>query len=140
MQFGHALDRLLREILLADPSHGPPKMMKVDIADGFYRIQLNVDDIPTLGVMFPTKDGKEPIVAFPLVLPMGWVNLPPAFCAAIETSADLANANICQLEEPDPHVFDTMAQSQDDEIPSCCRPSPEIPQITRDLCLPQDGR
>ena len=139
MQFGHALDRLLREILLADLSHGPPEMMKVDIADGFYRIQLNVDNIPKLGVVFPTKDDKEPLVAFPLVLPMGWVNLPPAFCAATETSADLVNASICQSEEPDLHVFDTMAQSQDDKIPSCRKPSLEIPQITLDPRLPQDG-
>ena len=38
MQFGHTLDRLLREILLANPDLGPVYMMKVDIADGFYRI------------------------------------------------------------------------------------------------------
>ena len=54
MQFGHALDRILREILLVDPANGPPEMMKVDIADGFYRIQLNFDNIPKLGVVFPT--------------------------------------------------------------------------------------
>ena len=140
MQFGHVLDQLLRKILLADPSYRPPKMMKVDIADGFYRIQLNVGDIPKLGVVFPTRDDKEPLVAFPLVLPMGWVNSPPAFCAATETSADLSNAQICKSEEPEPHVFDTMAQAQDDEVPSHCRPSSEIPQIPRDPCLPSDGR
>ena len=139
MQFGHALDRLLREILLADPVHGPPEMMKVDIANGFYRIQLNVDDIPKLGVVFPTKEDKESLVAFPLVLPMGWVNSPPAFCAATETSADLTNAKIRQPEEPESHVFDTMAQSQDDTIPPCHKLSSDIPNIAQDLCLPQDG-
>ena len=70
MQFGHALDRLLREILLADPAHGPVQMMKVDLSDGFYRVNLNIDDIPKLGVAFPTKPGEEQLVAFPLVLPM----------------------------------------------------------------------
>ena len=139
IQFGHMLDRLLREILLADQSHEPPEMMKVDIADGFYRIQLNVGDIPKLGVVFPTRDSKEPLVAFPLVLPMGWVNSPPAFCAATETSADLANAQIRHSGEPEPHVFDTMAQAQDDESSSRRKPSPEIPQIPRDPCLPSGG-
>ena len=139
MQFGHMLDRLLREILLADQAHGPPEMMKVDIADSFYRIQLNVDDIPKLGVVFPMKDSKEPLVAFPLVLPMGWVNSPPAFRAETETSADLANAQICHPGEPEPHFFDTMAQSQDDERPSHCKPSHEIPQIPRDPCSPSRG-
>ena len=36
MQFGHALDRILREILLADPIHGPVHLIKIDISDGFY--------------------------------------------------------------------------------------------------------
>jgi hypothetical protein len=72
MQFGHALDRLLREILLADSTHGPVYLIKIDISDRFYRIALNIDDIPKLGVVFPTLPGEEPLVAFPLVLPMGW--------------------------------------------------------------------
>ena len=79
MQFGHALDRILREILLANPAFGPVRLMKVDISDGLYRIDLNVDDIPKLGVVFPTLNGEEPLIAFPLVLPMGWKNSPPIF-------------------------------------------------------------
>ena len=57
MQFGHALDRILREILLANPDDGPVQLMKVDLSDGFYRIDLCVDDIPKLGVLFPTAPG-----------------------------------------------------------------------------------
>ena len=38
MQFGHALDRLLRKILLADPKFGPVKLMKVNMSDGFYQM------------------------------------------------------------------------------------------------------
>ena len=68
MQFGHALDRLLREILLADPKFGPVELMKVDMSDGFYRVGLNIDDIPKLGVVFPTQPGEEQLVALPLVL------------------------------------------------------------------------
>ena len=54
MQFGHTLDRLLREILLADPKFGPVELMKVNMSDGFYRVGLNIDDIPKLGTVFPT--------------------------------------------------------------------------------------
>ena len=60
MQFGHALDRILREILLADPRLGPIYLMKIDISDGFYRVNLSIDDIPKLGVVFPTAPGQEP--------------------------------------------------------------------------------
>ena len=43
MQFGHALDRIPHEILLADPALGPIQLMKIDISDGFYCIAVNID-------------------------------------------------------------------------------------------------
>ena len=79
MQFDHALDRLLRKILLADPKFSPVELMKVDMSDGFYRVGLNIDDIPKLGVAFPTQPGEEQLVALPLILPMGWKNSPSRF-------------------------------------------------------------
>lgn len=72
IQFGHVLDRILHKILLADPTMGPIYLPKLDISDGFYRINLAIEDIPHLGVVFPVAEGEEPLVAFPLVLPMGW--------------------------------------------------------------------
>ena len=111
MQFGHALERILREILLANPALGPVRLMKVDISDGFYRIDLNVDDIPKLGVVFPTEDGEEPLIAFPLVLPMGWKNSPPTFSTATETIADLANGRLLSQLNPPEHPLDHLAES-----------------------------
>jgi hypothetical protein len=58
MQFGHALDQILHEILLSNPLLGPVHLIKLDISDGFYRIALNVDDIPKLGVAFPRPPVK----------------------------------------------------------------------------------
>ncbi len=94
MQFGHALDRILQEILLANPRLGPIALMKLNIKDGFYRIALNVDNISKLGVAFPTPPGHKPLIAFPLVLPMGWKNSPPIFSTATKTIADLTNIRI----------------------------------------------
>ena len=74
MQYGNALHRFLREILLADPRHGTVYMLKLDISDGFYRINLAPADVPKLGVVFPTVKDQPPLVALPLVLPMGWKN------------------------------------------------------------------
>ena len=116
MQFGHALDRILREILLADPKLGPIYLSKLDISDGFYRINLAIDDIPKLGVVFLVKDGEEPLVAFPLVLPMGWANSPPIFSAATETSADLANDAIQRDDDPPSHPLDDLAAPMDDPV------------------------
>jgi hypothetical protein len=110
MQFGHALERILREILLANPAFGPVYLIKLDISDGFYRIALNVDDIPKLGVAFLMAQHADPLVAFPLVLPMGWKNSPPIFSTATKTIADLTNACIRNLAPPPPHHLDDLAE------------------------------
>ena len=123
MQFGHALERFLRELLLANPKFGPPHMIKLDISDGFYRIALCPTDIPKLGVVFPSRPGCQKLVALPLVLPMGWKNSPPVFSAATETAADIANENIQNQEHtPNPHPLEQHA-AQLDENHTNLRPS-----------------
>ena len=47
-------------------------MLKADLSDGFYRIGLNPEDAPKLGLVFPEIHGGEQLVAIPLTLPMGW--------------------------------------------------------------------
>jgi Reverse transcriptase (RNA-dependent DNA polymerase). len=139
MQFGQALQRILRHILLADPQHGPVYLLKIDIADGFYRIDVCPEDIPKLGVMFPTPPGVEPLVALPMVLPMGWKNSPPAFCTATETIADLANEKLRTEECNCSHPLRSRAAQHDHisplpERPDCCKddgpvePDPSLPR------------
>jgi hypothetical protein len=77
MQFGRALERYIRKIVHADPRFGPVKMIKVDLADGFYRVWVNAPDVIKLGVAFPNLAGEEHLIAFPIALPMGWTNSPP---------------------------------------------------------------
>ena len=100
MQFGHALDRILQRIRDADPRHGPVYMAKVDIADGFYRIDVAAEMAPILAVILPFSEGEDPLVAIPLALPMGWTESPPLFCALTETVADMANARTHQAARP----------------------------------------
>lgn len=111
MQFGRALDRILREILLANPQFGPVYQNKTDLSDGFYRDDLAPDDCPKLGVVFPSRSKEEePLVAIPLVLPMGWSESPPAFSAITETIADVANDRLRNIAyQPAPHHLDDMA-------------------------------
>ena len=91
MQFGHALQRVIQTVVESDPRYGPVYLAKIDIADGFYRVWLNLHDIPKLGVVLPTSPGWPQLVAFPLALPMGWVESPPYFCVLTETACDLSN-------------------------------------------------
>ena len=92
MQFERSLQRIFTRIVHADRRYGPVHMAKIDIADGFYRVWLQVEDIPKLGVALPSAPGSPPLVAFPLALPMGWVEFPPYFTVLTETACDLANA------------------------------------------------
>jgi hypothetical protein len=92
MQFGKTLSQILYKIVNTDPQHGPVYMIKVDVPDGFYCIHVAPHHIPA----FPPAPDGTPLVVFPLVLPMGWVESPPYFCMATETIADIANHNIKQ--------------------------------------------
>ena len=87
MQFGRALQRIVR----ADPPYGPVALSKFDIADGFYRVWLQLADIPKLGVVLPTTPLQPYLIAFPLAPPMRWVKSPPYFTACTETACDHAN-------------------------------------------------
>ena len=146
MQFGHALERILREILLANPAHGPVKLNKTDLSDGFYRVDLNSDDAPKLGVVYPTKPGTEPMVAVPLVLPMGWKNSPPAFSTATETIANLANQRLSRPDyHPPDHPLDQLAAevslppSLSRSLTSAADVAVAVPN-TRDPSLPISGK
>jgi hypothetical protein len=77
MQFGRTLQRILTRVVHADPRYDNVHLAKIDLADGFYRVWLQIADIPKLGVVLPTSPGQPPLIAFPLTLPMGWVESPP---------------------------------------------------------------
>jgi len=99
-------------------------MLKVDLSDGFYRINLNIEDIPKLGVVFPSSDPNKKLVALPLVLPMRWKNSPPAFCTATETAADLANRDLHNaLHHPAQYSLDLTAAKLDSPIQSQDKPN-----------------
>ena len=82
MKYGRALDRLIRQIVYADPALGYVYLLKADVSDGFYRIGLRPEDAPKLGLIFPSSKEEDPMVAIPLTLPMEWKNSPPLFCTA----------------------------------------------------------
>ena len=124
MQFGRALERYIRKIVHADPRFGPVKMIKVDLADGFYRVWVNAPDVIKLGVAFPNLAGEEPLIAFPIALPMGWTNSPPCFCAATETIADISNERILKWRNPKPHRLETLAATEPPPAMAILQPPP----------------
>jgi len=111
MQFGDALHRILYLIFHADPRWGPVYLDKIDITDGFYQKWLELIGVLKLGAIMPPGPDGSLSVAFPLGLPMGWTESPPAFCAGTETIADMANASYRANASPPPHRNDDIADT-----------------------------
>ncbi len=112
MQFGATLQRLLQQLVFCDPTHGPPLLAKIDLADGYNRVPLSPDAALGLAVVIPsdTPQTSPSLIAIPLALPMGWKHSPPLFCAYTKTIADLTN----QTTTPAPatqHPLLTRSQS-----------------------------
>jgi hypothetical protein len=111
MQLGRALWRILNAIARANPNLGPVYLSKVYIADDFYRIWVRSGDVAKLGVLLPTRSGEEPLIGFPLALPMGWSQSPPIFTSATETIADLANESVKVCSPQLPHRLEAAAET-----------------------------
>jgi len=113
MQFGTALQRILQRIAYCNPSFGPPHLVKIDLANGYYRVPLSPEAALQLAVCLPPDNSGEALLGIPLSLPMGWSLSPPYFCAFTETCADLTNSyQPCHPEHPYFNV--TTRQQQND--------------------------
>ena len=76
IQFGHALNLILGQLLLDNRELGSVYLMKFDIVDGFYHIGLNIEYINCLGVIFPMYPVEEPLIYFPLIVSHGMEKQP----------------------------------------------------------------
>ena len=90
------MNRMLQGIMESDPLYGDCYNYKVDVSDGFYRVWLCTSSIAKLGVTLPKMQGLQKLVAFPLVLPMGWTESPPYFSVLTETVCDPTNKELRQ--------------------------------------------
>lgn len=136
MQFGAALPRLLYYLRHSNPRFGPPRTMKLDVKDSFYRMFLAALDSPKLALIMPTYEGEPQLVALPMACTMGWVQSPPTFCAMSETVCDIANARINRSSTQCPeHRLEAAASAEDDLSPSVTpRPRGEEDRLA-DLAL-----
>ena len=113
MQFGKALERIHQHVAFADPKFGELQGLKVDIGDGFYRVPVSNSGVRKLGVLMPKMPGLPPMVAFPLVLPMGWTEAPPFFCEFTETACDLTNQELQRNKRHGTHPLEERAGARD---------------------------
>jgi hypothetical protein len=102
---------------------------KTDVADAFMRIWLEAATIPVLGALLPAFPDEEPLIAFPMILPMGWIDSPQYLCSVTETIADLANSRIRSMDlSATPHRLDELADTPPAPITRAAPPIP-LPRI-----------
>jgi hypothetical protein len=115
-------------------------LSKIDIADGFYRIWVRAKDVPKLGVLFPSTDGEEYLIGFPLALPMDWTESPKIFTAATETVADLANNSLAAGTTFGPHPLEVLSEAPPPPVeatPAPAAAAPPLSLIARPPSLPR---
>jgi hypothetical protein len=124
LQFGNTLNRILQRISYKDPTHGPVHLLKLDLADGYYRVKLSPEAALELAVVLPGATPKaKNLVGIPLVLPMGWKYSPNYFCA----HTDITNQYITTLTMLPNHPLELPSQAMEVPAeamsPSCIHPT-----------------
>jgi hypothetical protein len=116
---------------------------KIDIADSFYRIWFRANDDPKMSVLFPSTDGEEYLIGFPLALPMGWTESPKIFTAATETVTDLVNNSLAAGTTFGPHPLEILSGAPPPPVamgptPAAAAPPPSC--VARPASLPRGDR
>ena len=65
-------------------------MAKWDTKDAFWRIDCEKGEEYNFAYVLPQEDDMPITLVVPTSLQMGWVESPPYFCAAMETTRDIA--------------------------------------------------
>jgi hypothetical protein len=82
-------------------------MAKWDIKEGFWRMDCTTGEEWNFAYVLPQEEGMPTTLVVPTLLQMGWVKSPPFFCAATETSRDIATQHAeKKLNLLTPHKFE----------------------------------
>lgn len=96
-ELGQAIQRLVA-LMAAAPTDFPAFLFsKLDIKDGFWRIQVGEEDKWNFAYILPPADPHKLVkledieIVFPRTLQMGWTESSYFFCAGTETARDMAD-------------------------------------------------
>jgi hypothetical protein len=104
-QIGDALSRIVHAFAEAD-ENAKIFMAKWDIEDGFWCMDCAEGEEWNFAYGLPQEEGKPTKLVVTTSLQMGWVESPPYFCAATETSRDVAMDNTkTPMNSLPPHKF-----------------------------------
>ncbi len=87
-QIGKCLSRIIHAFAKADDT-AKIFMAKWDIKDGFWQMDCAAGEEWNFAYVLPQEDGKPITLVVPTSLQIRWVESPPYFCAATETTHDV---------------------------------------------------
>ena len=82
------LPRLLR-FLQESPTKTPVLLSKLDLADGFWRMQVPEEHKDNVAYVLPNRPGEPTRVVIPSALQMGWAQPPTYFCTATQAGINV---------------------------------------------------
>ena len=107
-QIGECLSRIIHAFVEADPT-AKVFMAKWDIKDGFWHMDCKEGEERNVAYILPQPEGEPIKLVIPTLLQMGWVELPPYFCAATETVRDISTKYInTEVGSLPTHKFESM--------------------------------
>ena len=118
-QLGWVIKRIITTMAHNYNTNKPFFFSKCDIKDGFWRMNVSLDDAWNFCYVIPSQQNKassldDTNIVVPHALQMGWAESPPFFCAATETARDVIQQyfNSCQIIPPHPleHVMTVSLQ------------------------------
>jgi hypothetical protein len=92
-QIGKCLSCIIHAFAEADDA-AKIFMAKWDIKDGFWRMDCAAGEEWNFAYVLPQEEGEPITLVVPTSLQMGWVESPPYFCSATETSRDISTEYI----------------------------------------------
>jgi hypothetical protein len=118
-QIGEALSCIIHAFAEAD-KNAKIFMAKWDIKDGFWRMDCAEGEEWNFAYVLPQAEGKPTKLVVLTSLQMGWVESPPYFCVATETSRDVAmdyTENPINLLPPHKFVKYTIGDPEYEALP-----------------------
>ena len=109
VQLGNCMKRLIALLADNEDPNQPFVFAKLDIKDGFWRMNVSEEDAWSFCYVMPTLDPPTSLddvqIVVPNCLQMGWCESPPFFCAASETARDVIATLLAETALP-PHELE----------------------------------
>jgi hypothetical protein len=108
-ELGNVLARLL-QFMQDVPAEEHIQFAKIDLADGYWRMIVEKESRYNFAYVLPGSPGSPIRLVIPSALQMGWNESLASFCAATETTRDVAQSWINRDHPLPPHVMEPQTE------------------------------